>query len=618
MQIGTDNNSFLAVDINGSAFGGLGVGVTSPESRLHVKGTVRLESDGSTSYIQLRTPAGAAAVMTYDLPANAPSVDGQVLSSTTAGAMSWITPLTATTGWSLSGNSITSSTGALGAAPGGQWLGTSNNQSLRLVTNGLTRVIVANDGAVSMGGTLSVTGAATMNSALSVSGSATVTGATLLNSGATVVGTITSQTIVASQDQIVIQPAGSIGFSRFAGTITNADLTAARTYTLPNASGTFAVSASGQIALSAAGDISLSGTLPVSVGGTGATTLASGVLLGNGTSAITSTTTSAGISGVITDETGSGSLVFATSPTITTLTVSSGGASITGGATISGNSSVTGTFNLAGSSSPLQVNGSAGTTGQVLTSGGASGTPTWTTVSSGWSLTGNSLSDPSTQFLGTTNAQPLVIRINNSERMRFSADGFVGIGTSSPSVALHVATQQSNTANVTEVFRIDNQTASTPLAGIGTSMTFATKTALNNTETGLVLQAVTTDVTANSEDFDFVVQTMTNGLLNEKMRILSTGNVTIQGEVTASAYFESSDLRLKDVIHRDGDVAYFRWKDGRDTNIHIGYLAQDKQTTHPDQVKADKDGMLSVNYIELMVEKIRQLEKRIEELESRK
>jgi hypothetical protein len=36
-----------------------------------------------------------------------------------------------------------------------------------------------------------------------------------------------------------------------------------------------------------------------------------------------------------------------------------------------------------------------------------------------------------TEFLGTTNAQPLVIRTNNTERMRVTATGNVGIGTSS-------------------------------------------------------------------------------------------------------------------------------------------------------------------------------------------
>jgi len=59
------------------------------------------------------------------------------------------------------------------------------------------------------------------------------------------------------------------------------------------------------------------GTLAVARGGTGATTL-TGLLIGNGTSAFTATTLSSEISGQISDETGTGVLVFGTSPTFTT------------------------------------------------------------------------------------------------------------------------------------------------------------------------------------------------------------------------------------------------------------------------------------------------------------
>lgn len=59
----------------------------------------------------------------------------------------------------------------------------------------------------------------------------------------------------------------------------------------------------------------VTGTLPVANGGTGATTL-TGLLLGNGTSAVSAITGSSGISGAISDETGSGALVFGTAPTI--------------------------------------------------------------------------------------------------------------------------------------------------------------------------------------------------------------------------------------------------------------------------------------------------------------
>jgi len=53
-----------------------------------------------------------------------------------------------------------------------------------------------------------------------------------------------------------------------------------------------------------------------------------------------------------------------------------------------------------------------------------------------WTLTGNAITG--TEFLGTTNAQPLVIGTNSTERMRIDVAGNVGIGTSSPTHTLHV------------------------------------------------------------------------------------------------------------------------------------------------------------------------------------
>ena len=46
-----------------------------------------------------------------------------------------------------------------------------------------------------------------------------------------------------------------------------------------------------------------------------------------------------------------------------------------------------------------------------------------------WQLTGNNGINPNTNFLGTTDNQPLVIKTNGAERMRFTNNGDVGIGT---------------------------------------------------------------------------------------------------------------------------------------------------------------------------------------------
>jgi hypothetical protein len=103
------------------------------------------------------------------------------------------------------------------------------------------------------------------------------------------------------------------------------------------------------------------------------------------------------------------------------------------------------------------------------------------------------------------------------------------------------------------------------------------------------------------------------GLVN----INSGGSITTNGTITASGGFFNSDIRLKNIIKRDGDVIYFTWKDKKDTKTHIGYIAQKVRATNPDQVNKDDKGYLSVNYIEILVEKIRNLEKEIELLKAK-
>jgi cytoskeletal protein CcmA (bactofilin family) len=52
-------------------------------------------------------------------------------------------------------------------------------------------------------------------------------------------------------------------------------------------------------------------------------------------------------------------------------------------------------------------------------------TPAALATATAWALTGNSGTDPGVNFLGTTDAQPLVIRTNNIERLRVTATGHV-------------------------------------------------------------------------------------------------------------------------------------------------------------------------------------------------
>lgn len=55
-----------------------------------------------------------------------------------------------------------------------------------------------------------------------------------------------------------------------------------------------------------------------------------------------------------------------------------------------------------------------------------------------WNTTGNSGTNSSTDFLGTIDAQPLIFRTNNSEKVRITLNGNVGVGTNTPTQKLDV------------------------------------------------------------------------------------------------------------------------------------------------------------------------------------
>ncbi len=78
--------------------------------------------------------------------------------------------------------------------------------------------------------------------------------------------------------------------------------------------------------------------------------------------------------------------------------------------------------------------------------------PNWVRFTTGvsnndWSLTGNSGTNPATNFIGTTDAQDWVIKTNNTEKMRVLSNGYVGVGLPNPLSKLHVYNQQNVVAS---------------------------------------------------------------------------------------------------------------------------------------------------------------------------
>lgn len=58
-----------------------------------------------------------------------------------------------------------------------------------------------------------------------------------------------------------------------------------------------------------------------------------------------------------------------------------------------------------------------------------------------WSLSGNWGTNPSSNFIGTKDNAGLIVKTNNTERMRITENGRVGIGTATPTAALQIKGQ---------------------------------------------------------------------------------------------------------------------------------------------------------------------------------
>lgn len=99
----------------------------------------------------------------------------------------------------------------------------------------------------------------------------------------------------------------------------------------------------------------------------------------------------------------------------------------------------------------------------------------------------------------------------------------IGVSTSSPDRKFHVEEDSATTNAVTYVQRLTSTSSGTPANGIGVGMEFEVETSAANNEVGATIEAVTTDVTGGSEDFDLLVKQMQAGAAAiETLRITPT------------------------------------------------------------------------------------------------
>jgi hypothetical protein len=246
-----------------------------------------------------------------------------------------------------------------------------------------------------------------------------------------------------------------------------------------------------------------------------------------------------------------------------------------------------------------------------------------------WSLTGNSGTNPNNNFLGTTDAQPLVIRTSNTERMRIGTNGNVGIGTTNPGASLEVRYPGNTQTSYTARFVSNPSVAGAGGILFDQGATYSYRWYTQNT-----------GYTYGELFLDYINYTNGN-IIHGSILHISNGNVGIgtspvyklhvAGTVAANGFQNLSDQRWKtnikpiqnaldNVLKMQGVTYYWKVDEYPDKHFpegeQVGFIAQEIEKVYPQVVLTDKDGYKSVDYSKItpvLVEAIKEQQQMIEQ-----
>lgn len=180
-----------------------------------------------------------------------------------------------------------------------------------------------------------------------------------------------------------------------------------------------------------------------------------------------------------------------------------------------------------------------------------------------WKLDGNA-STENWHFIGTTDAQSLVFKTNNIERLRISATGSVGIGTGLPDTKLHVANGTAGsvapTANTISTIENNNDaylSVLTPAANVG-GIVFGNPTA--NAAGSLLYSQTLNKMSFKTNTVERMMIDGTGkvgvGTTSPNAKLEVAGTFAISGKTTMTGNQNNFNLNGKSVIKVTGGSVY--------------------------------------------------------------
>ncbi|MBL7903328.1 MAG: hypothetical protein JNK73_15120, partial [Bacteroidia bacterium] len=532
LHISSNSNSDI-IYVNG-ATGYVGINTAAPTASLHVNGSVRLVNGSE----------GLNKVLTSDALGNA----------------TWSTATNFA--WGLSGNAGTSAS---------NFLGTSDAQPLSIRTNSVSRMTILSSGNIGIGtaaptGVLDVTGTATTTSAilrvtntnasnasnaLDVSTNANV-GVSILHSGAagtalTINSTASAINAVNSSNSVPSVYAENTGTTvvsagYFQGGLTTVGKNNAAYYAFRAQSfgGTelMAIQNNGNIGIgtvTATEDLQLERTANANLGIISGTASTSSIRFGYAADHTR---------GQIRYNNNNDQFNFWTAGTAGRMVIDNiGRVGIN-------TANPTATLHVAGN---MRLVDGTEAAGRVLTSD-ASGNASWqNATASAWGLGGNAATT-ATNFIGTSDAQPLSIRTNSVQRIYILAAGNVGVGTAAPLGVMDVAGTATTT---TAILRVNNTNAANVSGGIEVSTNGNIGLFVQNTNAGGIgvsSSGVGTALYGSSSGVGHGLQVQqTNASIASYAGYLDGGLVTISKNNAGAYAFRAQTNTFTDILVADNN-----------------------------------------------------------------